>query len=1106
MQKLENFSDFISSNSFNEPVYENFAVEYSGVTSVMNKISAYNKILANEVLNSTNENFRVMHRYNQDIYFSFSEKEASKKIFGEFIPKMYESMFNELQENGIEITEELLEELKLQGFDVLNEKWDIKKSLSKIVSGAKTAAKAVGGAIDNAKEYVEDKVDKIENSTKEVKDNIVKKWKFAIEFVKKLAESGANSAREFLISAAKMLSKIGDGLADAMKKLGAFKTDDNEEVAKVPSGVPSGAFDNIKDNEESAFVSHVIAYMSIMIGNKGAEKLMEEGYDNLELNFDINELNENAVMDKIANNKFLQFILCYGKGKKISWWKSLLISIVGSLIISLGVPIVLHIAGVGAAAIPVICAAIRIVWSSRSAFKIILNRYVNKKPGEKLFDLKTCFLLAITILPQIPPFKDWIASAFSKLMKWLGLDKWIEDLEAYLGKIIGKLHGKNPSETIRTEFVDVKEGGASYVWKGDWDKSCEALSGGLENIGVKGSPIETLKKAFSGAKEIGKSSDVAKYWQDLFSNSKDFPTSMMIDTAKPGVNGKMLTIIQEICKEHPECVSGELGAEYLHGATKRLAGACNLIMNMSDDVKEELMKKATDAGIADDLIITNFGSGVAQKAKDIVEPVHWLFDSLVDSFGVMFIPWLNKKKFGKYKMSFGSNTSKLPYYVVTKVEATEMSKLMPFSNTNATNVIQKQIEDTQKLHKEYLDKIDEEKEGARKTQGFGKKLIGKIKDAFDNQKDNYEKNNDFKKRNVIVYYAKNEKGEEIPAVMFDCLSMLGCDIFKDGDFGNKKPRKNPYFMKGLFARLSFKPVDENDNDTKKFISDSLGTTVLNSVKRTYSYGIGSCIVKEEDKKFVPIYKENENDEFEAIGNFTPVEFCEILNDKSEGENSVAYEYLSGKYGKSSDDEVDSKKKRKTGSTTIENRRYVPESVKIDPNETNKKGKKCADMKMYQVDAYGMRRATPNEIKDDSIKKLDYIHARLIPMMNDEDTKLHKELCKNEDVKKLIFKKDKDGNPTDKVDADMIDVFKQYLFRSETSFSNRNAKKVCDDINKYREKKGLKELGEDAYETIKKTVETIWEYKNKTKKRKKKEKSDVNENKLLKFSDFVKLNS
>ena len=436
-----NFDDY-RSQLYNERY--SILEQYTGIDTAISKIVTYQKRELACINSSLDENYRQMTHKNPDIYFNAEEREGVKNVFKEFIPMVVEAMFNDLAEAGVEFDESILNELDIR--QELNESFKERftKAYNHVTDAAKKISNKVGGAISDTKDFIKDAGEKIKDASKDVKNKIVEKYKSIIAFLTKIVEIGANTVKEFVAGIAKLFSKLADTVKEGLKKLGAFNDSADIEVAdfKVDEKLIEGMAD---DKSEKNFLSHVMAYVSVMMSNekKKVSELIGEGLENVVFDFDTEVLTEGNIMDKIANNKFMQFILVYGKDKKISIWKSLLISLAGTLAISFGLPVILSICGAGAAATATICAAVRIIWSARGAVRVILNRYVNKQPGERLFDTKTCLLLAICILPQIPPFRDWAEALFKNLMHWLHLDKWIENLEEKLGELIEKLHGQN---------------------------------------------------------------------------------------------------------------------------------------------------------------------------------------------------------------------------------------------------------------------------------------------------------------------------------------------------------------------------------------------------------------------------------------------------------------------------------------------------------------------------------------------------------------------------------------------------------------------------------------------------------------------------------------
>ena len=68
--------------------------------------------------------------------------------------------------------------------------------------------------------------------------------------------------------------------------------------------------------------------------------------------------------------------------------------------------------------------------------------------------------------------------------------------------------------------------------------------------------------------------------------------------------------------------------------------------------------------------------------------------------------------------------------------------------------------------------------------------------------------------------------------------MMCADVCNFNESVEIRRRPQPYFMKGLFSRLSFRPTKNNDNDTKDYIRQTLGQTMKTLVSQNVLYGMG----------------------------------------------------------------------------------------------------------------------------------------------------------------------------------------------------------------------------------------------------------------------------
>ena len=1114
---------------------ERYAIfeQFTGIDTVLNKVTLYQKREMAYIYNSTNESLRFLNKPVQDIHFSTSERESTRELFREFLPKVVESFVNELEEVGVEFDESIISELGIS--QSLNEGLmdRIMKTVNKVSSKASSIANKVGGAIDNAKEYIQDAAEKVKEATKETKDKIVEKYKNIISFINKIIEAGANTVKEFITNVAKLFQKLGDTIKEALKKLGAFNEEKDEEKAEVK--VDSDWVDGLaEDKGEETFLSHVIAYIAVMMGNhkENVEKLISEGYDNDIFDFSYEELNEGKIMDKIANSKFMQWIFLYGKDKKISFWKSLLVSITGSLVISLGLPIILPICGVGAASIPIICAAVRIIWSGRSVVRIILNRYVNKKSGEKLFDLKTCILIAIAVIPQIPPFKDWIAKAFERVMEWLHLDRWIDNFGDKIGKLIEKLHGENPSKEVIEKTWDetISEGGGKVGFT-NWEQNNAELLQHAKDSGADEKAVSAFDKLLNWTKLTKGSMKIHDGIDKAISEvGENLNHGYIFDTSTHGANGLFMKAVNNVMDsgDWPGVTTGHIGGETFDGVTHHFAGAMGMIYNASEDFlnacKEEFVKLGGDAGVMD---FTEFGKGLAEKVvhhSDVVtKSVNWLFDSIANSFGVVFIPWFDKKKWGQYKMRFASGTRGAAAYVVDRVEDVKASDIKNVGDSPALQKLVNLHESTWNDVKDNTDNVVNKEETKDVKESKEEKKENKPQEphyivfyvrpnaSTNNKNDDPLKLKDEKKdedEEKTVEEGKNtdKKGDTFAGIVIDPLTMMAADVCDFNDNTRKRRRNSPYFLKGLFSRLSFSPLDANDNDTKDYIRTTLGTTINTLVN--------ICIEVGKGKDYIEIKKDGENltyalkegvdgdKEVPEIGNFKPKEILDCIKDESKT-HKQAYTYLDGKYGSKISIRFDKKSKKTVISSqkdedTIENVQYrkiekdVAEKWESDAKQAVRdwkqngmRGKRPSIPKFLELPNGDVYKKASKKYRDEHKDEeyFDWVTVKILPLLTDGekkkgkkelDTTLKDKLHEDEDIKQVLYLED------DKLNMEVIGVIKEFLYRPEKTFAKDDEHELEKKLdNKYEKKKsGLFRIfkkREKLHDTIKRLIETIWDY-------------------------------
>ena len=991
------------------------------LAGVFTKVNAYNRRARAAV--SESAYFNNKFAYNPDIMFTLEEQDAVGDMLHEMRAHIMEQM-------DLAIKQALLE------------------------AGAWDKAKRAFG---NAKQYLGDKYDKLTS-----------KFSAGINAINNLIKKGISSVKEFIGALGDLFTKLGDTIHESLKKLGAFSSDETAGPEASDSQATVDA-EYLKDvpQEEHTFFKHVVEYITDMLSNDKdkAKQIMNEG-----------------LIDSIANNKFLQFVIGHRKGKRWGIWHTILVSIVGSLIVGIVLPMLLYSFGVAAGTIVVVCTAVRIIWMSRGLVKVLLNRYLNKKPGEKFFDFWTCFGIFMSVVPlavlQIPAVHEWMTDAIKSAFHAMGLDKVIDSIEDWLAKIAEHFTGHNPTQ------------GEEYREAGHWVKqqveSLRNAGGAHTDLMTGGSGHDYVDSLFSGSGKSDLSSftgdtNALKTWMESIVDGKFTSSLSMLNGISPLSGDAPLTamldgntfqhVSREALTKSIETHAAELGIhcdlvnvteDLLRDQTKGFAGtAYALVMDgnaTSENAgifKELMTKVATDMHVHN---VDSFGKimnvikdwGTVWVDGDLNhDTIHTLFDTISQCFRPMFLPWFDKEKWGEYSIRIGSNASGMPAYRVTEVYSVNIDKLREIGkDAPAVALLIKHMEDVQRQHKIEIKAAAEQE----KEENDGK-ITKKSRGFFKHEVEKYNKNNDSEAREVMVICIsgtvkkKNAKGKMVttvlrnePAVVFDINTMLCADIAN----WSRRRRNVPYLMKGLFSKLDFVPTKKNDNETKQFIYDMLNTTLLTSAKQCLSFGTGSMYVTTEsdedgkNAKYVPIDKANASKRFFDLGNFTVQEFCDILNEEKE-----PYSFFAGKYGEQVSMRVD----KNTG----------------ELKKSSKENQKVIEKKRYRKEG--------NKFIEDKNGEYDYVDAKIIPFINRPSSAVWKELYEDKDIKALIFE---DGKLNTDIFTDKTLNLKEFLYRPTQTFSRDDKVKLAESVNKYLKGKNKKEKM-NAYNTFKSIVEIIWKH-------------------------------
>ena len=1118
------FSDYISNDysvDFNSLGQINESHQYAeSIGSVMDKLTFYVK--RNAALEASTLNEAAKRAYRKDIRFNRDERIAAACIFNEMLNQYKENMKDELAVYEAVISQgSLLKEGVEYDLDsfvdslVLEEgiKSFAKKLMKKgesVVAGAKSIANKAKDIAVKSIAVVKATKDDLVNWAKEAKRDFEEKYTALKTFVSNIVKKGIDTVQKFIDSILNVFVSIGDNLVDAVKKLGGLKMDKEEKPATIELSDAEGVYKNAQGEAEKSFINNVILRAEAILSKDkdNAKKLMTESY----------------LEESIVDNKFIAWLSGYkSDGTKMSWWKCILIGLCASLIVWI-LPKVLVITGLGGALAAFIAALVGVIWNGIGLLRLIYRRNKERKEGEKFFNWKTGIFFALSLIStvfSIATFMKTIGPLLREIcqsMGWTGGD----DMSKFGEFIYGITKKISPKDC----FV---EGGLNEVsekvknFGGDFRandilKSKEDVLNALKSMpGATEENIKAFDQFLSAPLNVKGSSAVYKALE-AFKDNKDLPLTNVFDTSKWGGSGPIRKAMELLKDKLPESATfGTIGSTATQAASHGQYGFANYLTGVSQEQANMIFSKAAELAGKDMALLQlhTYGTGEISNVITTIETVKGSFDVLAPDipFLPMVMPFFDKKKWGDYEMRFASATRGAASYVVDRVEMHPADKIEETSPAFDTlkSLHNNAWEEFKKLNTEDL------KEGF-----FSKK---------DKKKD--EKKKDIEEPQYVVFYIrvdeKAKRDEDNPekaktktstgvGVVIDSLTMMCADVCNFNESVEIRRRPQPYFIKGLLSRLSFRPVKDNDNDTKDYIRTTLGQTIKTLVMQNVLYGMGKkyidsvvngkeakytlrdTILKDEKKKVEP-----DKAQFE-LGNFTPNELLNILSDKSKN-NKVAYDFLDGTFGSKVSIKKDEQgnitsKSASRDSSTIENIKYyriTKEERKslLDTWEKKvkeweikgKPGRKPAKPTFIKgEDKEYYKRASKKFLSnpDNKRKKIyDFVDIRIIPLLKAGE--LYKEFTADKKLKKVLYTENEGGEI--KLNKEVIKVIKPFLYRPEKTFAKDDEyqlSQLLKDQGVKGEKlgfwAGLFKDAEQLHDTFKNIVEIIWNYLSKNRRK------------------------
>lgn len=1076
--------------------------QYSNdVCSVMDKITFYAK--RNFHLENSNLNESAKRAYNRDIRFNKEERIASSCIFNEMLNMYAKSIKNEISlceniiNNGF-----LLEEGVEYDYDMVASAFSIdegigdwlKKKFSKGKDAVEnTTKKMLGGAKDivsKSTNVVKTKSSDIVNWAKQAKKDFEEKYESLKKIINNIIKKEINSVKEFIDNLLEVFTSIGDNLVDVVKKLGGLKMDKGESPAEL-DGIPTdNLYKNASSPEEKSFINNIILRVETMLekDKTSVSKIMTESYS---------EINESMV-----DNKFIAWLAGYKNGERMNWWKSILIGLCASLIVWM-LPKVLAFAGLGAALTMFITALVGVTWNGIGLLKLIYRRNKERKEGEKFFDLKTAIFFTLCIFSTVfslATFTKTIAPLMREIcnsMGWTGGDD-MSKFGEFIYNITKKISPANCFQEggLKEVSEKIENFGGDFRGNDIIQSNKDAVNAMKDMPGASTENVKAYEDFLTALQNSKGSSGVLKAAQE-FKDNADLPTTFMLDTSKWGGSGPIRQAIKELqdAGSIPDSTILTTGGSLAtQKASKGVFGFCTFLTGLSSDQANEVFQRAAEIAGKDasTIQIHSFGGGTIADVLTHTETIQGAFDVLTPdaTFLPMVMPFFDKKKWGQYTIKFASSEKNAPSYTVNSVE------MLP------------------------IDKID----GDSKAFDILKKLHidtwNDVKNVSNNEEINEGKKNDKNKKKekveepqFVVFYVdipetKKDKtnSKKSIGVVIDTLTMLVADVCDFGESVKIKKRLQPYFMKGLLSKLSFRPVENNDNDTKDYIRMTLGQTMKTLILQNVLYGTGKKYIDSnvDGKKVEYKIREtiagskrkiNPDKKLFELGDFTPNEIVECLTDSSKT-NKISYDFLDGKYAskvsiKMNDEGNIVSKKTSADGSTIENMKYYRVSKKAHDEIMDTYKKNLDDYKKTKTskkpsrpafvkgdDGYFYKRASKKfQMEHKSRKYYDFVDLKIVPILKKGE--LYKKLIEDKTIKKLLYTEDGDKIKLNKVS---INVLRPFLYRPEKTFAKDDEYQLSNMLKEQGiegEKlgwfKSLFKNEEQLHETFKKAIEIIWDY-------------------------------
>lgn len=255
------------------------------------------------------------------------------------------------------------------------------------------------------------------------------------DFFVALAKKTVKTTAQLVNTLLEMISKFCQNIADFVGRVfgfdgyDSFKLNDEKGLLK---DIPS---------EQQGFVAAVQAFCQNNINNQEIKQANKELGNSLNEGFD-EKVDNFLKTNKVINNHPILTAGFYDKDSgKISKWKTIAVSIVGSLLLCTIIPFMLTSWGVSLPVVTVVTIALKVIWVARGVLKVLYHRSKTKGDDQKIFNFWTVLQIALVvgtpILFAIPgvkeAFNQWISDVGGWVCDKLGIKDGVKLIMEKIG-------------------------------------------------------------------------------------------------------------------------------------------------------------------------------------------------------------------------------------------------------------------------------------------------------------------------------------------------------------------------------------------------------------------------------------------------------------------------------------------------------------------------------------------------------------------------------------------------------------------------------------------------------------------------------------------------